>query len=58
MEIAAGFVFNERIDVSLFQLGHEHFYVCWSAYCSPDTAFDLKVKFLFKNQIVYCQNKY
>ena len=28
VQIAAGFVFNERIDLSLFKLGHEYVCVC------------------------------
>ena len=47
-QIAAGFVFNKRIDVSLFELGHE--YVCvWRILF---TAIDLKVKLWVKSQIV------
>ena len=45
-QIAAGFVFNERIDVSLFELRHKYVCVCRVAYCSHSTAFDLKVKIL------------
>ena len=51
-QIADGFVFNERIDVFLFTLGHEYVCVCRGAYCSHGTTFDLKVKFWVKNEIV------
>ena len=37
-QIAAGFVFNERIDVSLFKLGQEYVCVRGGAYCSHGTA--------------------
>ena len=50
-QIAAGFVFNERIEVSLFELGYEYVFVCRGAYCSHSTAFDLKVKFWVKNKL-------
>ena len=50
VEIAAGFAFDERINVSLFELGHEYVSVCRSAYCSHGTAFDLKVNFDLKSK--------
>ena len=43
-EITVGFVFNERIDVSLFELGHEYVCVCRGAYCSHSTASYLALK--------------
>ena len=51
-QIAAGFVFNQRVDVSLFGIGHEYVRVCMGAYCSHDKAFDLKVKLWVKNETV------
>ena len=51
-QIAAGFVFNERIDVSLFELRHKYVCVSRGTYCSHSKAFDLKVKFGVKNEIV------
>ena len=52
VEIVAGFVFNERMGVFLFELGHGYVCLCRNAYCSHNTAFDLKVKILVKHEIV------
>ena len=43
-QIAAGFDFNKKIDVSLLELGHEYVCACRGKYCSHGAAFDLKVK--------------
>ena len=51
-QISAGFIFNERIDLSLFELGHEYVCVCRATYYSHRTALDLKVKLRVKNEIV------
>ena len=51
-QIVAEFVFNERIDVSIFELSHEYVCQCRSAYCSNGTASDLKVKLWVKNKTV------
>ena len=51
-QINARFVPNEKIDVSLFELGHEYTCACRGTYCSHGTAFDLKVKLLAKKEIV------
>ena len=50
VQIAAGFVFDERVNVCLFELGHEYVCVCRSTYCSHGTAFDLKVNFDLKSK--------
>ena len=51
-QLAAGLVFNKRVDVFFFELSHEYAVVCRGAYCSHSTAFDLKVKFWVKNEFV------
>ena len=43
-QIAAGFAFNEKIVVSLFEHGPNNLCVFRSPYCSHGRTFDLKVK--------------
>ena len=56
-QIGARFVFNERIDVSLFELGHKYVCACRATYDYHGTALDLKVKLRVKNEIVQCQKQ-
>ena len=55
--VAAGFVFNEKVDVTLFEYRDKYICVCRGAYFSDSTAFDLKVKLWLKDKIISCQNK-
>ena len=51
-QMVSGFVFNERIDVSLFELWYEYICVWRGPYCSHSTDFDLKVNFWVKSKLL------